>query len=278
MQEKLTVPQPGGMSYGTYLQVPGLLSLQKPVAMPAQHDEMLFIVIHQVYELWFKQMLHEVEGAIVHLAEGKVLVCNKVIRRLVSIANILVNQVDVIETMTPIEFNTFRNLLNPASGFQSIQFRIMEFRMGCKNPAYLSFHGESDPLKETLTQAFREPGLWDLMLRYLADQGFQFPAAVMQRDYTETYQAVEGVSRELLKVYENPDQHFEIYQLMESLLDFDEKIGVWRYRHVQMVERMIGSRMGTGGSSGVKYLSATLSKRFFPELWQVRNFLTDKPY
>lgn len=273
MKEELIIPKPGGLSYGSYLKVNPLLNLQEPVAKPEQHDEMLFIIIHQVYELWFKLMLHEAGMAIQQIREDKPLVCNKVLRRIVSITNTLVGQVDVIETMTPIEFNTYRSMLNPASGFQSAQFRIMEFTMGSKNANYMKFYQDDDPLKKDLVAAYENPSLWDEVLAFLDRKGLRIPVELLKRDWKQPYQANDAVTQEIVKVYKSPAEFFDVYQLLESLIDFDERIGIWRYRHVLMVERMIGSLQGTGGSSGVGYLSSTLSKRFFPELWMARNFL-----
>lgn len=274
MDEKLTVPAPGGLSYGSYLKVNPLLALQQPVAKPEQHDEMLFIVIHQVYELWFKLALHEAVAAVTHIKADKPQICNKVLRRIVAVMNVLVGQIDVIETMTPVEFNTFRSLLNPASGFQSAQFRILESTLGCKNRGFLKFYEDADPLKKGLEEALNAPTLWDETLAFLSRQGLRMPEEVLGRDVTRNHEANPGVTSQLLKVYQEPERHFAAYQMLESLMDLDEKVGLWRYRHVLMVERMIGNVMGTGGSSGVKYLSSTLSKRFFPELWQVRDLLT----
>ena len=276
--ESLIQPGERSITYASYLQVNELLKLQTPLTVPSQHDEMLFIIIHQVYELWFKQILHEVKKAIVAVASDQLLVVSRTVARIKSIQTILTSQVDILETMTPVDFNSFRDRLNPASGFQSYQFRELEFRLGCKESNYLKFHAHDPEATRILQDALREPSLYDHFIRLLARRGFTIPESVLKRDVATPYQPSEAVLAAAVKIYREADRHYDLYSALESLMDLDEGLLLWRQRHVAMVERMIGSRRGTGGSSGVKYLSMTLSKRFFPEIWDARNWLGDAQY
>ncbi len=249
------------LTYGTYLRVAELLDLQHPVSTPPHHDEMLFILIHQVYELWFKQVLHELDAAIVHLDNDNLLHVSKGFRRVRAIQRILESQVDVLETMPPQDFNAFRDGLNPASGFQSTQFREMEFLCGLRgNESYLRHLEPTAPERERLERRMRERTLPDALKDFLVRHGF----AVGTHD---EYLAA------LRTIYEHEEKHYGLYMLLEDLIDFDEKFVLWRSRHVLMVERMIGMKPGTGGSLGATYLRTTLSRRFFPELWEVRTAL-----
>ena len=277
-QESLIQPTERSTTYATYLKVSELLDLQQPLTIPAQHDEMLFIIIHQVYELWFKQILHETKRAIHAVATDQLLMFSRVASRIKTIQTILTSQVEILETMTPIDFNAFRDRLNPASGFQSYQFRELEYRLGAKEPAYLRFHAHDPKATAILTQALNEPGLYDHFLQLLARRGFALPTELLQRDVSTPYQASEAVLAAAVKIYREADRYYDLYSALESLIDLDEGLLLWRQRHVAMVERMIGNRRGTGGSSGVKYLSQTLSKRFFPEIWDARNWLGDAQY
>lgn len=271
--DRITQPDRHSVTYGRYLKVQELLNLQHPLSNPAQHDEMLFIVIHQVYELWFKQILHEVDRADQALENDQILVFQRIAKRISTIQKVLTHQVDVLETMTPVEFNTFRERLNPASGFQSHQFRVLESRLGAKDTIYLKFHRSEPTALAALEQALARPSIYDRILHILARRGLSIPANILNRDVRQTYEANDGVRDAILKIYKESERYYDLYSTMESLLDLDEGLLLWRYRHVAMVERMIGNRKGTGGSSGVKYLSGTLTKRFFPEIWEVRSFL-----
>lgn len=272
---QITVPHKHSVTYGRYLKVHELLSTQQPLSEPAQHDEMLFIIIHQVYELWFKQILHELDQAERAVDADQILVFQRITKRIASIQKILTQQVDVLETMTPVEFNTFRERLNPASGFQSHQFRVLECRLGAKDEVYLKFHREEPTALAAIAQALAQPSLYDRILAMLARRGLPVPASTLSRDVSKPYEPSIGVRDAILKIYKESERYYDLYSSMESLLDLDEGLLLWRYRHIAMVERMIGSRKGTGGSSGVKYLSSTLTKRFFPEIWEVRSFLGD---
>jgi tryptophan 2,3-dioxygenase len=249
------------LTYGSYLRVPDLLGLQQPLSDPAHHDELLFIVIHQVYELWFKQTLHELDAAVRFLENGDLLKVAKAFRRIHAIQRILETQVDVLETMTPQDFNAFREGLNPASGFQSAQFREIEFRCGAKMPESAVRHLDVTPQERAnLDRRLREPTLYDALKGYLARQGFD----------VSSHDALVATFR---AIYEDEESHYALYLLLEDLIEFDERVRLWRGRHVIMVERMIGMKPGTGGSLGVSYLQSTLQKRFFPELWEVRTVL-----
>lgn len=261
------------LTYSSYLKVSDILKLQKPLSQPAEHDETLFIIIHQAYELWFKQMLHEVEHCEQNLTAGKLQRFTRTLGRVATIMDVLVHQIDILETMSPTEFNLFRDNLNPASGFQSWQFRIFETRLGSKNPAYLKFFRNDPEVQKALQLALDRPSIYDTFLQVLAKRGFAVPKAVLDRPKNTQHERNDDLVKVFAQIYEKQDQHYDLYLACEKLIDLDEKIVLWRYRHVAMVERMIGNRRGTGGSSGVKYLSQTLSIRFFPEIWDVRNLL-----
>ncbi len=271
--EKLIEPTASTLTYDRYLKVDDLLSLQVLQSAPPEHDETLFIIIHQVYELWFKQVLHELDKAERSLETGSLVDFLRVLKRVNAIQKILVEQVAVLETMTPTEFNRFRERLNPASGFQSHQFRILEFRLGLKDPSYLKFFRSAPAHEKDLRAAMARPSLYQRFLEFMNRYGLAVPADALARDPALPWEPHAGVKDVLLNVYREPNQHLEIYNALEALMDLDEGFMLWRYRHVAMVERMIGSRRGTGGSSGVDYLSKTLAKRFFPELWQLRSDL-----
>ncbi len=277
--ESFIEPGPSSVTYGTYLKAHELIGLQHELTLPKEHDEMLFIIIHQVYELWFKQMLHELNHCEAMLKTFKPMGVIRSLKRLESIQKVLIHQVDILETMTPDEFNRFRSNLNPASGFQSFQFREFEFRLGLKNPSYFRFFAHDPVAKQRLEAAFQAPTLYDVFLRAMADQGFAIPREVLERDVTQIHELDPRVTRVLQDIYEQPEKHYQLYVLLEGLIELDELLVLWRYRHMQMVRRMIGDLTGTGGSPGAKYLQTTLSKTIFPELWDVRNQLgKNKPY
>jgi tryptophan 2,3-dioxygenase len=248
------------LTYSSYLKVRELLSLQQPLSTPEHHDEMLFIIIHQVYELWFKQMLHEIEAAMRHLDAGDVLKAGKNFKRIDAIQRLLEQQVDILETMTPYEFNAFRDNLNPASGFQSAQFREVEFVCGARATGYLRFLEPTSEERLRLERRLAEPTLYDALKRLLAKRGFAVDTP-------------EALIASYKTIYENSERFYELYVLLEDFIEFDERFLLWRNRHVRMVERMIGMKPGTGGSLGVSYLEKTLEKKFFPELWEVRTHL-----
>ncbi len=253
------------LSYGSYLKVDELLSLQRPLSQPAHHDEMLFIIIHQVYELWFKQLLHEIDGTMLAVDGGDLLRVSKQFRRVHAIQRLLEQQVDILETMTPQEFNQFRDHLNPASGFQSVQFRELEFACGLRRTEVLKRLDLDEAQRARLERRADSPSLYDRVKSLLRRRGF---AVDSHKELIETY----------LQIYRNEAQHYDLYLLLEDLIEFDERFVLWRGRHVRMVERMIGQRPGTGGSPGAAYLANTLQYRFFPELWEVRTYLGEGSY
>ena len=248
------------LTYGSYLQVDELLGLQRPMSQPAHHDEMLFIVIHQVYELWFKQVLHELEAAIRAMDRDDLLRVAKHFRRIHTIQRLLEQQVDILETMTPQEFNQFRDHLNPASGFQSIQFREMEFLCGIRRTEVLQYVQLDDAHRARLERRLSEPSLYDHAKALLARRGFAVDTP-------------EHLIESFRRIYTDEAQYYDLHLLLEELIEFDERLLLWRGRHVRMVERMIGHKRGTGGSSGAGYLEKTLAYRCFPELWEVRTLL-----
>jgi tryptophan 2,3-dioxygenase len=253
------------LTYASYLKIDELLSLQQPLSEPAHHDELLFIIIHQVYELWFRQLLHEIEAALTALDADNLLRVQKHFRRIHTIQRLLEQQVDVLETMTPQEFNAFRSGLNPASGFQSAQFREIEFLCGAQKTGYLQFLDQTSGEHARLERRLSQPNLYDGLKGVLRRRGY---ATETPGDLIASYKAI----------YEDAEQRYDLYLLLEDFIEFDERFLLWRGRHVRMVERMIGMKPGTGGSLGVDYLAKTLSKKFFPELWAVRTELGSGTY
>jgi tryptophan 2,3-dioxygenase len=258
------------VTYGSYLAVDELLALQRPRSEGPEHDEMLFIVIHQVYELWFKQVLHEVDRVIVLLAARDPFRAQHTLKRILTILKVLVAQLDILETMTPLEFQSFRQRLEAASGFQSDQFRQLEFVLGNKSKAAIERFGGNTRARLALEQRFANPTLWDAFLRYLANEGYAIPGALLDRDVTAKIEPSAELQETLIDLYRRDPQHAE---MCERLVDLDEGLQEWRYRHVKMVQRTIGAKMGTGGSSGAQYLAATLMTPIFPDLWEIRSRL-----
>ncbi len=252
-------------SYTSYLKIDELLGLQD--CLSDHHDEMLFIVIHQVYELWFREMIHEAEAILLALGEEKARHATRLYRRLIEIQRVLLQQIPVLETMTPSDFNAFRDRLNPASGFQSSQFRELEFLSGMKDPAYLALPGLGEATLSRLKARLAGPTLGDAFDALLRARGFAFTS-----DLPASRLAA------LKTIYDDHDAHDDLYQLCEAMIEYDENFQLWRYHHVRMVERMIGRKRGTGGSDGVAYLQGTLDKRCFPELWEVRTLLKGGDY
>jgi tryptophan 2,3-dioxygenase len=262
--------KPTDLTYGSYLRVSELLSLQHPQSVPPHHDEMLFIVIHQAYELWFKLILHELENAMDYMGQGAVLRAHHFLRRVVEIQKVLVNQIHILETMTPIEFLAFRDHLNPASGFQSFQFRELEFLAGLVDESYYDHFIEQTGL-ERLRDRAKNPSLWVVYQRLLAHLGFQVPAPLANDP--EAGPERDALVATLVSIYEQPEARLDLYMLTEAFVDLDTQLGLWRYHHVSVVERIIGAKVGTGGSSGSGYLRSTLNKRCFPLLLEARRLL-----
>jgi tryptophan 2,3-dioxygenase len=259
------------MSYGDYLQLDSILNAQKPLS-PA-HDEMLFIVQHQTSELWMKLLLHELQAAIAHIAADELQPAFKMLARVSKIMEQLVHAWDVLATMTPPEYSALRPYLAQSSGFQSHQYRCIEFAMGNKNPAMLKPHAHSPERLATVQAAFEAPSLYDEALRLLARRGFTVPQSHTQRDWTQPYEASDAVEQAWLQVYRNPKDHWDLYQLGEELTDLEDTFRLWRFRHVTTVERVIGFKRGTGGTGGVSYLRKMLDVVLFPEIWKLRTDL-----
>lgn len=254
------------VTYGRYLKIDELLGLQDP-REDVEHDEMLFIVIHQVYELWFKVVLHELDYCAELLANGDAPRAQHTLKRVLTILKVLVSQLDVLETMTPTQFLTFRERLESASGFQSDQFRALEFSLGRKVRASVERFPEGSRARASLEARWSAPTLWDAVLKYLSAQGYQLPPEQLERDVTAPIEPSDGLQAVLVDVYRNDPRNAE---LCERLVDLDEGIQEWRYRHVKMVERTIGSKQGSGGSAGSAYLHTTLNRPLFPDLWEIR--------
>ncbi|MGE0171145.1 MAG: tryptophan 2,3-dioxygenase [Oligoflexales bacterium] len=266
-------PDKKTLTYEKYLKTAELLDLQQMLSAPREHDELLFIVIHQVYELWFKQIIHETALAASCLEQNHLMRFLHTLKRICAIQKVLIQQIDVLETMPPDDFHRFRNHLNPASGFQSFQFRYLEFKLGMKNVGYLRFFEHDPKLKALLTQALSEPTLYDQFLRLMKKKGYNIPTEVINRDVNRSYELNPQVTAVFRQIYAKPYENSEIYLSLESMLDVDENFLLWRQRHVNMVERIIGGMIGTGGSTGADYLRSTLTKRCFPEIWDVRNLI-----
>ena len=257
-------------TYAKYLKLGELLALQNPVSDGPEHDETLFIIIHQVYELWFKEMLHEVDFLIQRLDHGEVARALHTLKRILTILKVVVAQVDVLETMTPLEFLSFRNRLDTASGLQSYQFRELEFVIGAKNAKVLERYDQGSPERNKLEQRLRAPTVWDAFLRYLKREGHAVPEDQLSRDPTALVTPSAEIQAVLIEAYRAKGATSE---LCERLVDLDEGLQEWRYRHVKMVERTIGAKIGTGGSSGAGYLMTTLNRPVFPDLWAIRSQL-----
>ncbi|HEY9233335.1 MAG TPA: tryptophan 2,3-dioxygenase family protein [Blastocatellia bacterium] len=258
------------LTYGGYLNIHELIGLQQLRSDPLQHDETLFIIVHQVYELWFKQLLHELDTIIERLNNDETLVAQRLLRRCIEIERLLISQIAVLETMTPTDFLAFRDHLRPASGFQSFQFREIEYISGLKDARFLKNYEEGGEERRRLTARLAQPSVLDAFYALLRRRGFDLPA---DEAGAENGSAHERRVRELLRIYEDAENYYGLFLLAESLIEYDEMFAMWRLRHVKMVERMIGTKSGTGGSEGATYLRKTVERKFFPELWEVRNYL-----
>jgi len=254
------------LTYTSYLAVDDLLKLQKPLSDGPEHDEMLFIIIHQTYELWFKQLIHEFQQAQRALEEGNTHYALSILGRIRTIMKVCVAQVDILETMTPLQFNAFRGYLSSSSGFQSSQFRKVEAILG-RRDSRMAGHLPPD-MQAEIAQITSRNSIWDSFLDYLTKRGYSLPTEVTERDKAIAYVSNPAVQDVLLKVHQSDP---ESAMVAERLVDIDEGIQEWRYRHVKMVERTIGHKMGTGGSSGVDYLASTLFNPVFKDLWEIRS-------
>jgi len=260
-------PHDAAVTYGSYLRIDELLALQQPRSEGPEHDELLFIIVHQVYELWFKELLHELDRVIRLLQDDESHRAQHTLKRILTVLKVLVAQLDILETMTPLEFLSFRARLEAASGFQSDQFRQIEFVLGAKAEAAIARFPPASRARAALTARFTEPTLWDAFLRYLSREGYAVPPEQLARDVTATVVPSPVIQDLLIGLYRRDAKNAE---LCERLVDLDEGIQEWRYRHVRMVERTIGSKAGTGGSSGAMYLRNTVGGNLFPDLWEIR--------
>lgn len=248
------------LSYNKYLKVPELIRLQETLSDPVSHDELLFIIIHQTYELWFKQILHEIDATVKWLNEGRTFRANHSLRAVIGIEKVLVTQIHLLESMAQIGFLEFRDKLNPASGFQSMQFRELEFVSGQKDEKILEFFKDDVFAYKRLSERFAEPSIADTFWKLLGRSGFS----------TDTH---EDRVQAVVEILTHPEKYADYFQMQDLLIEHDENVSLWRYHHVLMVERMLGKKRGTGGSEGVGYLMTTVTKRFFPELWEARTHL-----
>lgn len=259
------------MTYGDYLHLDTLLTSQKRLS--GHHDEMLFIIIHQVSELWMKLILHELRTSIASIKAGELSPAFKMLSRVSKIQSQIIHAWDVLSTLTPSEYIQFRDDLGQASGFQSYQYRMIEFALGYKTPHVLKIYQKDPELLSHLQEAYKSPSLYDVSIQALSKAGFNIDDDVLNRDFTTPYKENDSVLSAWTEVYRNTDQYWDLYELAEKLIDLEDWLQQWRFRHMKTVERIIGHKTGTGGSSGVSYLKKVLDHRFFPELWNVRTSL-----
>ena len=259
------------MTYGEYLQLDSLLSSQKRLS--DHHDEMLFIVIHQASEFWMKLILHELNAAIESIKQDKLQPAFKMLARVSKIQSQIIQSWDILATLTPSEYIEFRDSLGQASGFQSYQYRMIEYALGYKTPHALKIYEKDPELHARLHKALHAPSLYDVAIQALVKEGFPIHKDVLNRDITQPYEEDATVEAAWLEVYVDVKKYWNLYQLAEKLIDIEDWLQQWRFRHMKTVERIIGHKMGTGGSSGVSYLKRVLDQRFFPELWNVRTKL-----
>lgn len=259
------------MTYARYLTLDTLLSAQHP--QTDMDDEMLFIIIHQTKELWLKQIIREMNRAKQQIQSDKLVPAYKAMARVSRIQAVMTLSWDVLSTMTPSDYTQFRDVLGPSSGFQSDQFRTVEYLLGLKDKAFLKYQEDRPEALADMQKALERPSVWDDAVAALARAGFDIPDDHVYRDFSQPYEPSVAVEAAFLEVYRDPEQYWELYQLAEKLVDLDDAMATWRHKHVLTVERIIGGKMGTGGTAGVPYLQSTLSKRAFPELWSVRTQL-----
>jgi tryptophan 2,3-dioxygenase len=256
------------LSYGEYLQLDKLLAAQRPLSN--EHNEMLFIIVHQVSELWMRLILHELTAALACVQRDDLDPALKMLARISRSQTQLISVWDVLSTLTPSEYTAFRNALGRSSGFQSLQYRMLEFMFGNKNAEMLAVHQRDPRAYETLTRVLEAPSLYDEVLRLLSRRGYGIPEDHLVRDFSQPYQPSKQVAGAWLGVYHNADKAWDLYELAERLVDLDHNFQLWRAHHLKTVERIIGYKPGTGGTSGVAYLTKALELKFFPELWQIR--------
>ena len=259
------------MTYARYLALDDLLSCQKPQS--DEDDEMLFIIIHQTKELWLKQIIRELHLAKSQIAADRLVPAYKALARVSRIQAVMTLSWDVLSTMTPSDYTRFRHVLGPSSGFQSDQFRTVEYLLGLKDKGFLKYQEDRPKAQAAMEEALNAPSLWDDAIAALTRAGFALPADLLSRDWSKPHQPSAEVEAAFLTVYREPERYWELYQLAEKLVDLDDAFAAWRHKHALTVERIIGLKRGTGGTAGVSYLQATLSKRAFPELWSLRTAL-----
>lgn len=260
-----------GLSYGRYLKLDPVLSAQKPLT--DEHDEMMFIIIHQASELWMKLCLHELDAAIAHVQADETRPAMKMLARIARIQEQLTQSWAVLATMTPSDYLRFRDKLGQSSGFQSWQYRCLEYRLGNKNAKMARVFAKEPAAEQRVLAALNAPSLYDQTLQFAARQGMDLPASVTERDWAKAYEASDAVEAMWRQVYLDTTRHWELYEFAEKLVDLEQKFQQWRFNHMKTVERIIGFRRGTGGSGGVSYLVKALDLRLFPELWTVRTAL-----
>ncbi len=271
MEEGIHTDFKDDMSYGDYLCLEQVLSAQKPLSN--QHDEMLFITIHQASELWLKLAGHELSAAIDNIHQGDFGHAFKVISRVKQIFNQLTQSWQILSTLTPVDYLKFRDALGHSSGFQSYGYRKLEFLLGNKNAALLEVHRANPSAFNELSHVLEAPSLYDVVIQLLADKGMKIDASVLERDFSKPYVKNESVLKAWLQVYRSADQYFELYELAEKLIDIEDAFQQWRFKHMYTVQRIIGNKTGTGGSSGVSFLKKALDISFFPELFDLRTHL-----
>src|SRR5690606_19066944 len=273
LEDRIHTDLDGRITYGGYLKLDQLLSAQQPLSDPPHHGEMLFIVQHQVSELWLKLVIHELSAAIAFLRRDQVWQCQKVLARCKQVLRQLTEQWSVLETLTPSEYMEFRDVLGPSSGFQSLQYRHVEFLLGNKNAAMLKVFGHDPEGQAALGETLQSPGLYDEFLRYLARWGHAVPEHHLQRDWAQPHVRDEALLPVFETIYEDTARYWREYALCEDLVDLETQFQLWRFRHMRTVMRIIGFKRGTGGSSGVGFLKQALELTFFPELFDVRTHI-----
>jgi tryptophan 2,3-dioxygenase len=256
------------LSYGEYLHLDKLLDAQKPLTF--EHDEMMFIIVHQTSELWLRLFLHELSGVMACVRKDELDPSFKMLARISRVQTQLTSTWDVLSTMTPAEYSLFRNALGRSSGFQSVQYRLLEFMLGNKHAEMIAVHRREPQAQEQLRAALEAPSLYDEVLKCLSRRGYGIPESHLSRDFSEPYEANKQVAGAWLGVYHNAEKDWDLYELAERLVDLDQKFQLWRCHHLKTVERIIGYKPGTGGTGGVSYLAKALELKFFPELWSIR--------
>ncbi|MCU7843851.1 MAG: tryptophan 2,3-dioxygenase [Candidatus Thiodiazotropha sp. (ex Monitilora ramsayi)] len=275
MQEIFNQPTPNSddseqLTYTSYLQLDRLLNAQQPRSEPHHHDELLFIIQHQVSELWMKLILHELQSAVAYIRADELNPCFKILARVKLVQVQLFEQWAVLETLTPSEYAAFRNVLGSTSGFQSPQYRMIEFLLGEKDAEMLVMFEYDDAVYERVRAVMLAPSIYDEFLRHLARRGYAVPKVCLERDWSQPHERNEQLIEVFTQIYEDPERDWDAYALCEKLVDVEEQFQLWRFRHMKTVERIIGYKRGTGGSAGVAYLRKAIDKRFFPELFDVR--------